>query len=127
MKISCSNLGKRFNREWIFRDFNFNFLPASTYAITGPNGSGKSTLLQVVAGALTHSSGSIQYNTESATHIPQDECYKHLSFAAPYLDLVEEMTVTEFLAFHQQFKSFLPGISIAEIISIIDLEKASDK
>jgi ABC-type Mn2+/Zn2+ transport system ATPase subunit len=44
MKISLQNAGKRFNREWVFRRFSYNFIQGNSYAITGNNGSGKSTI-----------------------------------------------------------------------------------
>lgn len=126
MKICLTDTGKRFNREWIFRHFNHEFIAGRSYAITGPNGSGKSTLLQVIAGAIAVSEGSVQYST---LHAPcsNDTAYQHLSIAAPYLDVIEEMTVTELLRFHATFKSFLPGITIEEIISIVGLEQAAHK
>ena len=37
------------------------------------------------------------------------------------------MTVLEMLAFHAQFKPFLPNITIPEIISIIGLQAATNK
>src|SRR5205085_3035119 len=46
---------------------------------------------------------------------------------APYLEVIEEMTLKEFLKFHQQFKPFLSSVTVDQIISIIDLEKAVDK
>jgi ABC-type multidrug transport system ATPase subunit len=61
LNISLQNTGKRFNREWIFRKFNYQFLQGKSYAITGPNGSGKSTLLQIIAGATLHSEGTISW------------------------------------------------------------------
>ena len=61
MRIILTDVGKRFNREWIFRHLNFEFTNGNAYAITGPNGSGKSTLLQVIAGAMAESEGKIIY------------------------------------------------------------------
>ena len=125
MRITLTDAGKRFNREWIFRHLNYQFSPPDTYAITGPNGSGKSTLLQFVAGALMPSEGKISYvNTRE---IPAANIYQHLSLAAPYIETVEEMTASEFLKFHQSFKPFLPGISIPQILETIGLSHAADK
>lgn len=123
MQISLHNTGKRYNREWIFRNVNFVFEPNRAYAITGPNGSGKSTLLQVVAGALQHNSGSLTYTTEAGKQI--EEPYAHIAFAAPYLDLIEEMTATEFLNFHEKFKPLT--LSVAEILKQVNLETAAQK
>ena len=122
MKISLQNLGKRFNREWVFRNLNYQFISGRSYAITGPNGSGKSTLLQLISGALMVNEGTVLY--ESIKH---EDVYKHVSIAAPYLQLVEEMTLHEFLNFHSGLKSWLPAVTTTEIISTIELEKAAHK
>lgn len=122
MKISLQNLGKRFNREWIFRHFDYEFISRRSYAITGPNGSGKSTLLQVIGMASTLSEGKIIYDS-----IKEEDIYKHISIAAPNLELVEEMTLTEFLHFHSALKQWLPGITVKKIIAVIALEQAAEK
>lgn len=127
MKISLTNSGKRYNRDWIFRNFSHDFIPGNAYAITGPNGSGKSTLLQVIGGAITMSEGTINYELANSSALGVDEAYRNISIAAPYLEVIEEMTVTEFLSFHQQFKKFLPGYDLKQIISLIGLEKAAHK
>ncbi|HRO46138.1 ABC transporter ATP-binding protein [Agriterribacter sp.] len=132
MTISLTNTGKRFNRDWIFRHLNFQFFAGMAYAVTGPNGSGKSTLLQVIAGALSPSEGKMEYHAKSneqhsGNPIDADNIYLHFSFAAPYIELIEEMTLLEFLHFHQQFKRLLASPAIPDIISLIGLEKATHK
>lgn len=126
MKILLSDAGKRYNREWIFRHFTYEFCNANAYAITGNNGSGKSTLLQVIAGAVQHSEGTIAMQTVDAT-IAVDKHHQQLSIAAPYLELPEEMTLLEFLAFHQSFKPFLSSLTQTDIISLLRLDNAKDK
>ncbi|MBX3257975.1 MAG: ATP-binding cassette domain-containing protein [Chitinophagaceae bacterium] len=131
MTISLTNTGKRFNREWIFRRLDFQFVTGTHYAITGPNGSGKSTLLQVIAGALSPSEGSVSLQPEHAkavtNHHSSDHFFSFVSIAAPYLELIEEMTLAEFLRFHAQFKPFQAGLTIESIIAVIGLEKAAHK
>jgi ABC-type multidrug transport system ATPase subunit len=61
------------------------------------------------------------------TPIPPEKVYLHVSICAPYLEVVEEMTVTEFLDFHQGFKKFLPGITTASAIEAVGLKAAADK
>ena len=126
MKISLTDAGKRFNRDWIFRHLTYEFSPGQSYAIIGPNGSGKSTLLQVLSGAMMVNEGNIQYSILNS-QCSIEEVYQKISIAAPYLELVEEMTLTEFLDFHQQFKPLLPSVNTEKIISILDLEKAAHK
>ena len=126
MTIKLTNVGKRFNREWIFRHYNFEFTSAKSYAITGPNGSGKSTLLQIIAGATLLSEGGIEYYNESKKIAPED-LYTYISIAAPYLELVEEMTLLEFLHFHSGLKNWLPSITSQKIMSVAGLEAAAKK
>jgi ABC-type multidrug transport system ATPase subunit len=125
MHITLNNTGKRFNLEWIFRHVDFEFSSGKSYAIVGANGSGKSTLLQVIAGALMHSEGNIIYTDDQQKIIPNDLIFEQISIAAPYLELIEEMTATEFLTFHQTFKSFTK--SIPEILKEIGLAEAANK
>jgi ABC-type multidrug transport system ATPase subunit len=126
MRINLFNAGKRFNRDWIFRKADLTFLPGHTYAITGSNGSGKSTLLQTVAGSIDISEGKIEWQQNGAS-VEADNIYRYLTIAAPYVEVIEEMTAAEFLQFHQQFKPLLKGISITEIIKLVGLEKAATK
>ena len=122
MKITLTDAGKRFNRDWIFRHLGYEFLPRQHYAITGPNGSGKSTLLQVIAGAIAISEGDVGYSD-----IPHEQAYRYLSLSAPYLDLVEEMTATEFLNFHHSFKPLLASLSIPDALDAVGLAGAARK
>lgn len=124
MTISLTNVGKRYNREWIFRGCTYLFNSGNSYAITGSNGSGKSTLLQVISGALTHNEGSIQVKSNEQ-EISSEQFYRHVSIAAPYLELVEEMTATEMLQFHKGFKEL--AADVAEILKVVTLEKAAHK
>jgi ABC-type multidrug transport system ATPase subunit len=135
MKIKLSNAGKRFNREWIFRRADVEFIAGNAYAITGPNGSGKSTLLQSIGGMLQLSEGTIEYTRYEAQdirHRGQDtlateNAYKHISFCAPYLDVIEEMTLVEFLQFHNKFKSFIAGFDAKTITEALGLQAAANK
>jgi ABC-type multidrug transport system ATPase subunit len=126
MKIKLSNLGKRFNREWIFRNLSFQFDSEKHYAITGPNGSGKSTLLQIIAGSTVYNEGEITYN-QNQQYLSSEVLYRNISLAAPYLDLVEEMNLSEFFSFHQKMKGWIAGLDSQKIISQIRLEKSSYK
>ena len=62
MKVSLTEAGKRFNRDWIFRHLTYTFEEGNSYAIIGPNGSGKSTLLQILSGAMQLNEGNSQWS-----------------------------------------------------------------
>jgi len=126
MTICLSDAGKRYNRDWIFRHFNYTFESGQSYAITGPNGSGKSTMLQALSGGMYINEGRIEYRILNKER-KIEEVYRDVSICAPYLEVVEEMTLKEFLNFHHGFKPFLPGITTDSIIAVLGLEKAVNK
>lgn len=137
MRVSLTDAGKRFNRDWIFRHFTYTFEEGNWYAIIGPNGSGKSTLLQVLSGNMEASEGNVQWsvvsNPAAAEGLPQaqqwsvENIFNQVSICAPYLEVIEEMTLKEFLEFHHHFKPLLPSLTVEKIISILGLEKAAHK
>ncbi len=126
MRITAEKLGKRFNREWIFRNLDFTFDQGNTYAISGPNGSGKSTLLQILWGQLPQSSGSVKYEL-NGKEIPVTEIFSHLSIATPYMDLIDEFTLVEMVKFHFKFKKIRGNCSPEELIERMELMPAKEK
>jgi ABC-type multidrug transport system ATPase subunit len=127
MTISLSDLGKRFNRDWIFRRLTYEFSAGNSYALIGPNGSGKSTLLQVIGGALFFNEGTIRYTDSAQQEIKDELVFKQVAIAAPYLELIEEMTGQELLDFHQTFKPFIKGKNSAAILHEVGLSDAAQK
>ncbi|SHG75921.1 ABC transporter ATP-binding protein [Pedobacter caeni] len=125
MKISLNKAGRRFNQEWIFRNFDYDFQAPGKYAILGPNGSGKSTLLSLILGSLSPSEGAISYQGEKT--VPVEDIYRHLSFAAPYLDLIEEFTLEETIDFHFKFKGLYNDMSKDAVLELLGLAKSQDK
>ena len=126
MKIELRNLGKRYNNDWIFRNINFRFDDTKHYAITGPNGSGKSTLLQIISGSAIFNEGRINY-ANSAGPLSTEKIFREVAIAAPYLDLIEEMTLTEFFSFHSKMKGWITPLDTNKIIEILNLEKSASK
>lgn len=125
MKISLSNVGRRFNKEWIFRNLTTEFNSGSSYAILGPNGSGKSTLISVLTGSLTPSEGILSFS--ETKDIPVETIYQQISFAAPYLELIETFSLKETIDFHFKFKNFAQGLDVKNLIEIMGLEKSTNK
>jgi ABC-type multidrug transport system ATPase subunit len=126
MNITLENIGRRFNREWIFREINYNFDITGSYAILGPNGSGKSTLLQVLNGSLVPSAGTIKYFDKNK-EIEAENIFNYLSLAAPYLEVIEEFSLNEMVDFHFKFKAFKPGIDKGALLEILSLPGSADK
>jgi ABC-2 type transport system ATP-binding protein len=122
VQISLINAGKRFNKDWIFRDLNYTFEMGQHYALIGNNGSGKSTLLQVISGYATLSKGTVTWGDNDTNSI-----FKQITIAAPYLELIEEFTTLEQFEFHEKFKPLRSDISIEQMIEMIGLKAAASK
>lgn len=122
MKIQVVEAAKRFQYEWIFKDLSIDLEPGNSLAITGSNGSGKSTLLKCLTGSIPLSSGKIEYWKDGKS-IDESDWFRHLSIAAPYLELPEEFTLSELLDFHFKFKRPIEGISLEEILELVYLKE----
>ncbi len=118
LHIVCDSISKNFSNQKIITDFSYTFQSGQSYAILGANGVGKSTLMKIISGYLSPSSGSIQY-FDFDKLVSTDQQFKFISFAAPYLELIEEYTLVEMLNFHQKFKRFKPNFSETDIPTVL--------
>lgn len=126
IKITLENIGRRFNRDWIFRGIDHSFVSGESYAILGPNGSGKSTLLQILNGSLAPSTGTINFLLNDVK-LEIDTVFNYLSLAAPYLELIEEFSLEEMIDFHFKFKPYKTGIDKAQLITLLNLPGSKNK
>ncbi len=126
LQIICTHISKNFSNQKIITDFNYTFESNETYAVLGANGVGKSTLMKIIAGYLNTSSGTIQY-FDVEKLVPSEQQYKFISFAAPYMELIEEFTLEELLQFHRKFKKFKSNFIESDIPSVLLNTKSKKK
>jgi ABC-type multidrug transport system ATPase subunit len=126
LKIHLDKASKRFQYEWIFKNLSLQLKSGDALAVTGGNGSGKSTLLKCISGAIPITSGQIAFDYQDKV-VPESDWYKHISLAAPYLELPEEFTLEELIHFHFQFKKPLRGILPNELINLLYLDQHASK
>lgn len=126
VKISLDGLGKRYRQQWVFRNLEQTLHSPQKIAILGHNGSGKSTFLRTVAGIQAPSEGRIFWEI-SGKPLPKENVFRRLSFCAPGMELIEELTLDETLAFHFRFKPLLSGIALRDIPAMLGLQNARHK
>ncbi len=125
MKIYLNQIGKRYQRHWIFKSITYTFEPGLRYAILGNNGSGKSTLLRIIAGMQQTNKGSVTYDPGTGKDMIPEKIFTHISYCAPGMELIEEMSLKELLHFHFTFKPILPGHSINSILDELGMRHIS--
>ena len=96
LNLSC--IEKKFTNKTIFKNINIVLRNGDSLALMGRNGSGKSTLIKIIAGLLSPTSGkcSLKINEKK---IDKEHLYKYIGFAAPYLNLYDELSAYENLDF----------------------------
>ncbi len=126
MRISLEHISKKFQRHWILKELTLQLETPDSIALLGPNGSGKSTLLRIIAAIQPPSKGKVIYEREGRSIEPM-KVFPFISFAAPGMEIIEELTLTEFFSFHFQFKRPLGNRSIPDLIREIGLEEAASR
>lgn len=126
ISISINNLGKKFNREWIFRNLSYQISANDTLVILGGNGSGKSTLLQVISGFVSANEGTVLYQ-ENNQNIEAEKLKNKIAFASPYLQLIEDFTLAELINHVKIYKPFIDALSVQQIIEVLELQHAKEK
>ncbi|MDX2002518.1 MAG: ABC transporter ATP-binding protein [Chitinophagales bacterium] len=126
MTVKLVDVWKNYDREFILRQVNYEFVSGESYAILGPNGSGKSTLLQLVAGLVSPNRGNIEYIGKQGS-IPVESLYKHLGFSSPYMQLMEDFTLKEQLVFHKGFRHYINKMEVNDVLMLMALEKEANK
>lgn len=126
MPVHLEHVGKRYNREWIFRGVEHTFTENNPCVVLGANGSGKSTLLQVLSGAIRPSEGKITYTIRN-TEVAAESVYRQVTLATPYLELLEELTLEELVSFQEKFKPWRNNMRGNDVIATTGLEKSRNK
>jgi ABC-type multidrug transport system ATPase subunit len=124
MIIEFQEVSKRYRFEWIIKNMSYRFNNTNSYAIIGNNGSGKSTLMQMISGYLSPSSGRLTFSNNDII-LDVNDIYKEISFVAPYIELVEEFTLTEAINFHKRFKPFSKEIEEINPLDFLQLPKTA--
>jgi ABC-type multidrug transport system ATPase subunit len=126
MQIKLEKAGKKFGNQWIFRNIDYIFETHKHTSVLGKNGSGKSTLLKVISGYSNLSEGQIKYEIDGAA-INLKNLYLNISIVSPHLQLIEEFTLSELLAFHHKLKPSKQFKNIEDMVELMNLKSNSNK
>lgn len=97
VSLRVTSLEKRYGPKSVFKQVTFS-CHSTVLGIAGVNGAGKSTLLKCLSGLLKPTSGTIEWKLKDELLTPKN-LKKKSGFLAPYIQLYEDLTVTENLRF----------------------------
>ena len=103
ISVEWNKLGKRFGLKWVFRDLNGVIPSGAHVVIRGSNGSGKSTFGKLLVGATESTEGEMSWNL-NGSKVGIDEVAQLIAWSAPFMEVPEEMTVSEVIQFHNNFR-----------------------
>ncbi len=127
MKIIATGIEKKFRKEWIFKNIHETFSAGNSYAIVGPNGTGKSTLLKILAQFSLPTSGKVEFMHSDGSVIPSDLAHQYVAYAAPYVDVIEEFTLSELLSFLQKLDFIPENVSLDSFEKYMELSPGRSK
>lgn len=118
--LHVSNLSKTYISTPVLRKLSFEF-DGGVIGIAGPNGSGKSTLMRCLAGLTLPTEGNITWHIEGDDYTHKTVAAK-LGYAAPYVQLYEELTTRENLDFIRDLRYSEQCVSIEDLMTQFELE-----
>jgi ABC-type multidrug transport system ATPase subunit len=124
--LSVKQLKKSFGPNIIFSDVSFDH-QASALGIAGPNGSGKSTFLKCLGGLLPPTSGDIAWK-DNGTALNKTALKNKLGYAAPYINLYNELSCRENLEFISKMRHQSDYVKTIDLwISKVGLRHATNQ
>jgi len=126
LSITAQNVSKRFGRNWVIRDFTDAFRSGERVGIRGRNGSGKSTLLRMLCGQLTPSRGKLDFILNDKA-VRTADFYRYVSWTGPYLEIVEELSIADFIRFHFGLKPLREGLKPADVPALLELDHVRNR
>jgi len=123
--LTAESLEKRYGQKLVISGLNFSFKTV-VLGIAGSNGSGKSTLLKCLTGLVKPSSGTINWQYRGNNYLPK-EIKPFVGFAAPYVQLYEELTVSENLQFLIELQNSAHHMDIDPLLDRFEARKLSDQ
>ena len=125
MFLKIDSVGRKYGKQWLFRNISKELCLGDVWVLIGRNGSGKSTLLKMIAGYLRPTEGSISWY-HNQKQIDRVDLYKKISWYGPEIGHYSVLTLKEAYEMHFKFKNpTLPNYN--EFLSILDLKTHSHK
>ena len=125
MLVTITDLSKKYKEHTAVKHISFSIEKGSCIALLGPNGAGKTTTLQMLAGLLTSTTGTIQFEGYK-----QKDYRSLIGFLPQHPSFFNWMSASEFLQFAGGL-SHMPKEKLAtridETLTFVSLKEVKNK
>lgn len=129
MKLSISDVGKRWSPDvWGLRDVSVDLGPG-VVGLLGPNGAGKSTLMQMITTVTGPTEGEIRWNGTDVTESP-NAVRSVLGYLPQDFGVYPDLTAAEFLEYVAALKGLPSAVAddrIDDLLAVTNLQDVRDR
>jgi len=125
LSVKWNNLGKRFGLKWVFKSLKGQITAGSHVVVRGANGSGKSTFGKLLVGATDSTDGELRWEF-SGKDVELDEIPQRIAWSAPFMEVPEDMSISEVLDFHCTFRKSWSEGYLRELLVSSGIESHRD-
>ena len=125
LSVRWNFLGKRFGLKWVFRNLQGEIPAGSHVVIKGNNGSGKSTFGKLLVGATDATDGDMVWVC-GGEQIEIDDIPQRIAWSAPFMEVPEEMKISEIIDFHSNFREGWSPHSFIDLLNNSGLKSHSE-
>ena len=120
MKVVLKDISKRYTSNWILKKMNYVFESGTVYGVQGLNGSGKSTLMQIISSQLSPTLGEVSYYDNSGSEIPSEKVPFRITFSAPYILPIEDLSIRELFDFFITFRKIRNELTYSQFLEHLE-------
>jgi spermidine/putrescine transport system ATP-binding protein len=119
--VRLDNVSKKFNKNYVIKDFSLDIYEGEFLTLLGPSGCGKTTVLRMISGLDTVTKGKVYIDSVDVTDTPATK--REVNTIFQNLALFPKMTVTENISFGLRMKKVPKNEIEKKVRDVIKLVK----
>ena len=119
--VKLENISKKFDKEYVIKDFSLDIYEGEFLTLLGPSGCGKTTVLRMISGLETVTKGNVYIDDVDVTNV--DATKREVNTIFQNLALFPKMTVTDNISFGLRMKKMDEKEIDRKVRSVIKLVK----